>query len=115
MNQKMLEVLQGDASKYPKFIEAHFPHVFEKLLEYWGTYQMHAFLDDLMLSRRPGRQGFPPEAAAEIWVLSSFYAKHYPDEAVGLGTDVWQEDVEAVRADLKESAATKNSEDKSES
>ena len=106
----MLELLEGDASKYPKFVEANFPYIFENLIEYWGTHQMTAYLDELMMSKRSNRQGFPPEAAAEIWAISSLYAKLRPAEERGLGTDVWKTDVETAHTDWKDSVFVKDTE-----
>lgn len=112
MNAKMLELLEGDASKYPKFIEANYPHIFNNLIEYWGTHQMTPYLDELMMSKRSDRQGFPPEAATEVWAISSLYAKLRPAEDKGLGTDVWQTDVETAHSDWKEAIFSKDAEDK---
>lgn len=81
MNPKLLELLGPHADKYPTTLERDFPHVFDKLVELWGTAQMWPYLDELMMSRRPGRQGFPDAAAAEIWALNSVYASLHPDEA----------------------------------
>lgn len=98
MNPKMTEYLGEHADKYPKQIEERFPHIFDKLLELWGTMQMHDYLDELMMSRRAGRQGFPDGVAAEVWALSAVYAKLYPppssDSPVN---DLWSNDVDAAR------------------
>ena len=92
MNQTILKLFQGNESKYPKYIEEHYPQIFEKLLEYWETCQMYPYLDELMMSKREGRQGFPPEAAVEVWTLNSLYLAMYPNPDKGLGTDIWLED-----------------------
>ena len=107
MNQRMMELLQGHTSQYPKVLETHFPHVFNKLIECWGTHQMVPYLDELMMSKRPGRQGFPPEAATEIWAISSLYSTLYPEARSGLATNVWLEDRETAHTDWKESTSTK--------
>lgn len=112
MNAKMLELLEGDASKYPRFLEANYPYIFEKLIEYWGTSQMPAYLDELMMSKRSSRTGFPPAAATEIWTISSLYAKLRPAEEKGLGTDIWQTDIETAHTDWKDAKFSKDEEDK---
>jgi hypothetical protein len=105
MNQKMLELLGEHADKYPKAIEQQFPHVFAKLLELWGTDEMRSFLDDLMMSKRPGRQGFPDVAAAEVWALSSAYSKLNPSPESGSPfDDLWSNDADAARDAWKEAA-----------
>ena len=108
MNKKLLKLLQGDESKYPKVLEASYPHIFEKLIEYWDTAEMTPYLDELMMSKRPkNRQGFSDEVTAEIWTLNSFYAKLHPKTEKGLGTDVWQLQLEQEEAEAaaKESAS----------
>lgn len=98
MNQKMIELLGEHADKYPKSIEQNYPHVFEKLLELWGTTAMQSYLDDLMMSKRPGRQGFPDASAAEIWALSAAYAKLYPPaESDSPLNDLWAIDTDTAR------------------
>jgi len=90
MNQKMLALLGEQSDKYPAQLEAQYPHVFEKLLELWGTDGMHTYLDELMMSRRPGRIGFPEPISAEIWALSSVYSAHYPsDDSDAEPENIW--------------------------
>lgn len=103
MNQKMLELLQGHTDQYPKYVEANYPHIFAKLIEYWGTNQMYSYLDELVFSKRSDRQGFPAEAAAEVWALSGLYRKMWPEAAASNATDVWREDSETVHTDWKDS------------
>lgn len=108
MNQKMLELLGEYAAKYPQSLEQEFPHVFAKLLELWGTDQMHAYLDELVMSRRPGRRGFPEAAAAEVWEISSVYSKLYPPaESNSPLNDLWSSDTDAARDAWKEVLTSK--------
>jgi hypothetical protein len=86
MNEKMLALLHGDASKYPHKLEESFPHVFNRILDVWGTAAAGAFFDELMLSSRPGRAGFPPDATAEIWALHRIYASQAPVKEID---DIW--------------------------
>lgn len=108
MNQKMLELLGEHADKYPRVIEENYPHVFEKLLELWGTAEMQPYLDELMMSRRPGRQGFPANAAAEVWALSAAYAKLHPAlEPESPLNDLWSSDTDAARDAWKQGLYSK--------
>lgn len=112
MNQKMLELLGEHADKYPKTIEQNFPHVFEKLLELWGTDQMHAYLDELMMSRRPGRQGFPDAAAAEVWAVNGVYSKLYPPaESESPLNDLWSGDSDAARDAWKQGVSSRKADE----
>lgn len=86
MNEKMLALVQGKEDQYPKFLEANYPHVFAHLLEIWGTAAAGPYFDELMLSKRPGRVGFPPEAAAEVWTLHRIYSAQAPVKEID---DIW--------------------------
>jgi hypothetical protein len=70
LKSKLLEALGGDASAYPVAIEQKFPRIFAKIVNLWGRAGLDALLDDLMVSDRPGRQGFPDDVAREIFRLS---------------------------------------------
>ncbi len=103
MNQTMLELLGDYEDKYPFALERDFPHVFERLLQLWGSDEMHTYLDELMMSKRPGRQGFPDTVATEIWELSSVYARLHPSSLPASPIDgLWSDDTEAARDAWKE-------------
>lgn len=106
MNQKLLEHLGEHADKYPKALEEKFPHVFLKLLELWGTVQMRPYLDELIMSNRPNRQGFPVDVAGEIWALSRVYSIQHPEQEPDVGInpfgDVWDGDLDAVSDNWKQ-------------
>lgn len=104
MNQKLLEYLGEHADKYPKHLEQSFPHVFHKLVEFWGTANMRAYFDELIMSNRPNRLGFPPEAVTEIWALSKVYSTLHPEdepETISTFGDIWNADIDGVRDDWK--------------
>lgn len=101
MNQKMLELLGEHAAKYPKYLEQHFPHVFNKLLELWGTAEMGPYFDELIMSKRPNRRGFPVEAAREIWDLHKAYLALEGASARG---DIWDVDVDDLTVDAARDA-----------
>jgi hypothetical protein len=62
------------ADKYPHHLAAGFPHVMRKLEQYWDDPDaLTDYFSELMVSRRPGRRGFPPEVGAEILSLSLAY------------------------------------------
>lgn len=62
------------ADKYPHHLAARFPHVMQKLDQYWDDPDaLTEYFSELMVSRRPGRRGFPPEVGAEILSLSLAY------------------------------------------
>lgn len=55
----------GDVS----VIESRFPHVAKGLCESWGKPECQDYLDSLIIDKRGGRQGFPPEVSVELMML----------------------------------------------
>jgi len=70
LRQRMLEHLGKDRELYPFSLESKFPHVFAKIVHLWGSPEMEPYFQSLMVADRPGRQGFPADAALEILRLS---------------------------------------------
>lgn len=101
MNQKMLELLGEQQDKYPTHLEQTYPHVFYKLIELWGTPDLRAYFDELIMSNRPNRLGFPAEVVTEIWALSKVYSTQHPEqepsEAASMFGDIWNTDIDGVR------------------
>ncbi len=99
MDQRLLNLLNGDEEIYPHLLEEKFPRVFNKLLELWETPHIDAYLQDLMVDKRAGdRQGFPPDAAMEIIRLSNFiFALHNAGKEV----QAWEDIPEYKRNELE--------------
>lgn len=89
MNTKMIEILGDQPGKYPNYLEAHFPHVFQKMIELWNTHDGELYFDELMLSKRGDRNGFPPEATAEIWALQRIHATLRESQLAESEKDIW--------------------------
>lgn len=70
LRRRMQEYLGADQELYPHCLEARFPHVFAKIVELWGKPEMEGYFQSLMVADRPGRQGFPADAAMEVLRLS---------------------------------------------
>lgn len=70
LKQQMLHHLGASSDVYPTHIEQQFPRILAKIVELWGKPPMDAYLESLMVSDRPNRQGFPSEVATEIFRLS---------------------------------------------
>ena len=52
MNEKVLQILGGNESRYPHKLELQFPRVLEKILELWGTPAMDPYFHELMMDTR---------------------------------------------------------------
>jgi hypothetical protein len=78
------------ASAYPRLLEQSFPHILEKIAVLWGSRDMEPYFENLLVTRRPGRAGFPTEVASELIRLFSIYhkmglAQRDPEQMV----DIW--------------------------
>lgn len=91
MNEKLRAYLSGAPDLYPHALEARFPHVIARLVEAWPSPEHAlALFEDLLVDKRGGRHGFPPEVAREIFRLSVAYDEQR-GQPVERG-DVWGEE-----------------------
>lgn len=88
MNERLLNILGGEMKFYPTSLEANYPRVFNNIMLYWDTPEIDDYLNQLMVTDREDRAGFPPEVAAEIMRLSLVHASQHPPKK----DDVWQAD-----------------------
>jgi hypothetical protein len=51
-------------------VAAAYPRVAERIRGLWGTPQCDVYLDELLIDRRGGRQGFPPDVVSALLMLS---------------------------------------------
>ena len=87
LKAQLLERLGSHADIYPVHLEQNFPRILAKIVALWGTTGLDDFLSDLMVSDRPGRQGFPPDAGMEIFRLLTLHGSlgFTPQESSGTG------------------------------
>lgn len=101
LHERLLRLLGGDATHYPSRLEERFPRILGKIIELWGKSELDAYFNELMVSERHDRQGFPGDVAMEIFQLSNVHAGlHLSDTASGTG---WAgvQDAEVFRKALK--------------
>lgn len=70
------------------------PRIYENILEMWGTYELHAYFDELILSKREKRQGFPVDVMIELLDLHDIYKELYPRKLHG---NKWSVDPDIAR------------------
>jgi hypothetical protein len=89
------------AAAYPRYLEEHYPHVFESIARMWGTSEMAPFLNGLMVTQRSGLQGFSTDAASEIIRLIVPTKLGFVPPAPRQAGDVWDwvADAEYFRKD----------------
>jgi hypothetical protein len=57
-----------------------FPRIANVVARAWNdAAEIQAVLDDLLIDRRGGRQGFPLEVTEELLVLRDYYQGRYPN------------------------------------
>lgn len=96
-------MLSDHADAYPHALERGFPHVLARIVGLWGSPELDAYFQSLMVSDRPNRQGFPADAATEIFRLSMIHGMlgltQGPADAGWLG--VANRDIERWRQNKK--------------
>jgi hypothetical protein len=76
VHDRILAQLGPDnAHAYPKILEQKYPHVLEKIANLPSSVEMERFFEDLMLTQRTGRQGFPVEVFDELLALVSVFRR----------------------------------------
>jgi hypothetical protein len=104
LKAKLLDYLGPDAGIYPVLLEQQFPRILEKIVALWGKAGLDAFLADLMVTQRPGRQGFPHDVALEIFRLASLHSALGVTPNNSLGTAWgWIEDPELFKHEFVKS------------
>jgi ankyrin repeat protein len=87
MNERLLKILGGEMKFYPALLESTYPRIFNKIMLFWDTPDITDYFNQLMVTDREDRAGFPPEIAAEIMRLSLVHAsQHAPLKK----DDVWE-------------------------
>jgi len=57
-------------------LEKDFPHIAERITSFWGKpNEFFAFMAGLVTTDRPGRSGFPMQAAEELLFLESIHER----------------------------------------
>lgn len=60
-------------TNYPHHLEQEFPRILHKLMLLWAKPQFDAYIHELLVSSRPGRQGFPPAVMSELVFISKLH------------------------------------------
>ena len=88
LKDALLAGLGEHQDAYPSHLERGFPHIFFKLAELWGCDIFDPYIDSLIFSNRPDRQGFPAEVALELFRLKN--AHEALGLSVGPATTPWE-------------------------
>lgn len=64
---------------YPAELSACYPHILERLEVLWEQPEMvRAYFQELLVTQRETRQGFPVKVYMEIFAMSEYYNKLHP-------------------------------------
>lgn len=73
-SRALLELLSENEERFPTKTAERYPHVIEKLVLLWpNPPAMRGYLQQLLLTRREQRAGFPQEIYLEIVALNELY------------------------------------------
>jgi len=75
-----LLALRVSAEDYPSILETGFPRVIQAIQALWGYRELNDYFRKLMIDDRGGRDGFPPEAWEEIYLLQHIHEELIPDQ-----------------------------------
>jgi ankyrin repeat protein len=101
MNETLMKYLEGAEGKYPHRLEANYPRILEKIAELWSSpHQIADYFTDLMIDKRGTRQGFPPDIASEIFVLSIYYDNFLAKQAES--GDAWGNEKEGAGSPVEQ-------------
>ncbi len=98
LKAKLLESLGPESGIYPVLIEQQFPRILARVAGLWGKAGLDAYLAGLMVTDRPGRQGFPHDVALEIFRLATAHGALglTPKDSPGTAWD-WVDDPELFK------------------
>jgi ankyrin repeat protein len=84
MHPELAKYFEGGREQfYPGTLESKFARVFNKIMSMWGNPELEAYLEDLMVDKRGGRQGFPMEAMNDILLLSRLHQQVLAKKSAG--------------------------------
>jgi hypothetical protein len=103
LRAKLLVLLGPDAGAYPTHLEQKFPRILDRIVALWGKSGLDAFLQDLTVTQRTDRQGFPEDVAVELFRLAALHGEMRltPDHSQGTGWS-WIDDTELFKREFKQ-------------
>lgn len=66
------------AAPYLSVLETQFPRILQAIQALWGYPELNHYFDKLMINDRGDREGFPPEAWDEIFLLMHMHRRIVP-------------------------------------
>lgn len=83
LNSRVTLLFKDLPGKYPNHLARDYSHVLNRLMQLWGTPEFNAYMHDLMVDKRGGRQGFPLKVMEELVFLGKLH-DHYKNKGFQL-------------------------------
>jgi ankyrin repeat protein len=95
MHEKISRYFEGKEQFYPTALEAKYPRIFNRIMELWESLELEEYFSELMVDKRGGRQGFPPDVLNDILTLSRIHGRilELKDIKRGEEEDPWVSDI----------------------
>lgn len=101
MDERVLKILGGDASKYPHALEQQYARILNNLVLLWNSPRIEGYFFELMVDTRNGsRQGFPEAVAHDIMTMQTAYHNKHQD--ADYHENPWEDIPEDKRAELEQ-------------
>ena len=97
MDARLLQILDNRQQNYPHQLEQQYPRVLSRIIELWEHTDIDDYFNDLLVSKRPGRQGFPPQVASDIMYLSMLHTRLHARKDESL----WGNELESNRQEIE--------------
>lgn len=73
LNPRIKLLFKNLPDKYPHLLEQNYIHILNRLMQLWALPEFDTFMHDLLIDKRGGRQGFPPEVLAELLFMNELH------------------------------------------
>lgn len=95
MHPTIAPFFEGKEQFYPTALETKYARIFNRIMELWGTLEAEEYFSDLMVDKRGGRQGFPPDVLNDILTLARIHGRVLELRNIKRGDDEdpWSSDV----------------------
>lgn len=94
MHPNLASIFKGKDELYPTALEGKYSRVFNNIMKHWGTPKCDEYLEELIVDKRGGRQGFPADVAGDIVRLSKVHQRLLEVRAAQLApkVDPWKDE-----------------------
>lgn len=85
-----------------KQLATQYPRIMKIIDSTWGSVDCLHYLDSLLFSERPGRQGFPTEVLDEIVFIKNIFEFSHPEFAINRNDPISKNKIDEIREHIQE-------------